>query len=77
MRDRSRKDIGAFLSDLRKRQGIADWRVRQAEHALRIFHKVFLPHYVPEKRTVMQIAKTRGIPSKGSERMVREERDAR
>ena len=36
LKDRSRKDIEAFLADLGKRQGIADWQVRQAEHALKI-----------------------------------------
>jgi Phage integrase, N-terminal SAM-like domain len=49
LKDRSRKDIEAFLADLRKRQGIADWQVRQAEHALRILYEVFLPHYTPER----------------------------
>ena len=36
LKDRSKKDIEAFLADLGKRRGIADWQVRQAEHALRI-----------------------------------------
>lgn len=40
--DRSRKDIEAFLADLGKRRGIADWQVRQAEHALRILYEIFL-----------------------------------
>ncbi len=35
LRSRSREDIEAFLSDLGKRRGIADWQVRQAEHALK------------------------------------------
>ena len=30
VRPRSRKDIEAFLADLGKRRGIADWQVRQA-----------------------------------------------
>ncbi|MDP3039246.1 MAG: tyrosine-type recombinase/integrase, partial [Deltaproteobacteria bacterium] len=30
LKDRSRKDIEAFLADLGKRRGIADWQVRQA-----------------------------------------------
>ena len=36
LKERSGKDIEAFLADLRKRRGIADWQVRQAEHVLRI-----------------------------------------
>jgi integron integrase len=51
--DRSRKDIEAFLSDLRKRQGIADWQVRQAEHALRILYEIFLPQYAPERQAAV------------------------
>jgi len=50
LKERSRKDIEAFLSDLRKRQGIADWQVRQAEHALRILYEIFLPRYAPERQ---------------------------
>jgi len=53
LRDRSRKDIEAFLSDLRKRQGIADWQVRQAEHALRILYEIFLPQYAPERQAAV------------------------
>jgi hypothetical protein len=52
LKDRSRKDVEAFLADLGKRRGIAEWQVRQAEHALRILYEIFLPHYVPEKHTV-------------------------
>jgi integron integrase len=51
LKDRSRKDIEAFLADLGKRRGIADWQVRQAEHALRILYEIFLPHYSPERHT--------------------------
>ena len=40
--DRSGKDIEAFLFHLGKRQGIADWQVRQAEHALRILYEILL-----------------------------------
>ena len=43
LKERSGKDIEAFLADLRKRRGIADWQVRQAEHALRILYEIFLP----------------------------------
>jgi len=51
--DRSRKDIEAFLVHLGKRRGIADWQVRQAEHALRILYEIFLPRYAPEKHTAV------------------------
>jgi integron integrase len=50
LKDRSRKDVEAFLASLGKRQGIAEWQVRQAEHALRILYENFLPHYAPEKQ---------------------------
>jgi len=53
LKERSRKDIEAFLADLRKRRGIADWQVRQAEHALKILYEIFLPHYAPEKHTAV------------------------
>jgi hypothetical protein len=46
LKDRSGKDIEAFLADLRKRRGIADWQVRQAEHALRIL-SVCVPRQKP------------------------------
>jgi len=48
LKERSRKDVEAYLADLGKRQGIADWQVRQAEHALRILYEIFLPQYAPE-----------------------------
>jgi hypothetical protein len=51
LQDRPRKDIEAFLADMGKRRGIADWQVRQAEHALRILYETFLPRYSPEKQT--------------------------
>ena len=51
LKERSRKDIEAFLADLGKRRGIADWQVRQAEHALRILYEIFLPRYSPERHT--------------------------
>jgi integron integrase len=51
LRDRSGEDIESFLSDLGKRKSIADWQVRQAEHALKILYEIFLPHYAPEKHT--------------------------
>ncbi len=49
LKERTGKDIEAFLADLRKRRGLADWQVRQAEHALRILYENFLPDYVPER----------------------------
>ena len=74
LRDRSRKDIEAFLSDLGKRTGIAAWQVRQAEHALKILYEIFLPHYTPERQAAVgptrkpsaQVAKARmdGFPDR-------------
>jgi hypothetical protein len=32
LKERTGKDIEAFLSDLAKRSGIADWQVQQAKH---------------------------------------------
>jgi integron integrase len=53
LKDRSQKDIEAFLADLGKRRRIADWQVRQAKHALMILYEIFLPHYAPEKHTAV------------------------
>ena len=49
LQDRSGKDIQAFLADLAQRQGVADWQVRQANHALKILYETFLPHFASEK----------------------------
>ncbi|MEW6376713.1 MAG: integron integrase [Thermodesulfobacteriota bacterium] len=49
LKERTGKDIEAFLADLRKRRAVADWQVRQAEHALRILYEYFLPGYAPER----------------------------
>lgn len=49
LQDRSGKDIQAFLADLAQRQGVADWQVQQAKHALKILYEMFLPHYASEK----------------------------
>jgi integrase len=49
LQGRSGKDIHAFLADLAQRQGVADWQVRQANHALKILYEMFLPHYTAEK----------------------------
>jgi integron integrase len=51
LKTRSRNDIEAFLTDLEKRKGVADWQVRQAEHALKVLYEIFLPAYAPEKTT--------------------------
>ncbi len=56
LKDSSREDIEAFLADLAKRPGIADWQVRQAEYALRILYEIFLPNYHPEKKTPAKTA---------------------
>ena len=53
LKDRSRKDIESYLASLGKRQSIADWQVRQAEHALKILFEIFLPRYAPEEPTVV------------------------
>jgi len=49
LQDRSGKDTQAFLADLAQRQGVADWQVRQANHALKILYETFLPHFASEK----------------------------
>ena len=49
LKDRSAEDIETFLADLAKHPGIAEWQVRQAEHALKILYETFLPNYHPEK----------------------------
>jgi integron integrase len=49
MRERSGKEIQAFLADLAQRQGVAEWQIRQARHALKIFYEIFLPRFVSEK----------------------------
>jgi len=51
LRDRSREDIAAFLADLGKRPGTAEWQVKEAEHALKILYEVFLPAYAPANLT--------------------------
>jgi integron integrase len=61
LRDRSRPDVEAFLSDLSKRPGVVDWQVRQAEHALRILYEVFLPAYAP--RDIAKVKAERERPS--------------
>jgi len=45
--------LEAFLADLDKRRGIADWQVRQAEHALKILYEIFLRRYTPERQAAV------------------------
>lgn len=47
LRDRTRDDIEAFLTDLSKRPGATEWQVKQAQHSLKILYEVFLPNYGP------------------------------
>ena len=56
LKDRSGKDIESFLSNPGKRKSIADWQVRQAEHALKILYEIFLPHYASEGQTAAESA---------------------
>jgi integron integrase len=56
LKERSGEDIKAYLIDLAKRPGIADWQVRQAEYALKILYEIFLPNYHPEKKTPVRTA---------------------
>jgi hypothetical protein len=49
LKARSAEDIKSFLASLSRREGIASWQVRQAEHALRILYEIFLPAYSPTK----------------------------
>ena len=57
--DRSRKDIEAFLVHLGKRRGVADWQVRQAEHALRILYEIFLVRKTVKEAAVLRRRLTR------------------
>jgi hypothetical protein len=62
LRNRSRKDIEAFLVEMGKKPGIMDWQVAQAGHALKILYETFLPGYVPQplaqKKTEKNESKT-------------------
>ncbi len=49
LKARSAEDVRAFLDSLSRREGIADWKLRQAEHALRILYESFIPSYSPGK----------------------------
>ena len=62
LRDHSREDIESFLEDLRNRQGIEEWQVRQAEHAMEILYQEFLPGYVPAQTS----ASPRSGPATGT-----------
>jgi hypothetical protein len=46
LRERTSDDIRAFLTDLQK-QKISEWKMRQAEHALKVLYEDFLPGYIP------------------------------
>jgi integron integrase len=69
LRDRTRDDIDAFLEDLGKRPGTAEWQVRQAEHSLKILYEVFLPNYAPvnlaEETKEARERKAEGSEAKG------------
>jgi Phage integrase family len=49
LKARSAQDIKDFLGSLGQREGVADWQVRQAEHAPKILYEIFLPNYSPAK----------------------------
>ncbi|MEW6668757.1 MAG: integron integrase [Thermodesulfobacteriota bacterium] len=57
LKKRCGKDIQAFLAHLAGREGIADWQVRQAGHALKLLYEVFLPQYSPRKSVSAEAAK--------------------
>ena len=52
LKERTGEDIEAFLADLRKRRGVADWQARQAEYALKILYEIFLPSQTPPAKRV-------------------------
>ncbi len=64
LKDRSGKDIEAFLASLGERKGITEWQVRQAEHALKILYEIFLPRYSPARSTRLEPPRKRP-PTKG------------
>jgi hypothetical protein len=55
LRERSRKDLMLFLTQLGEHAQVKDWQVKQAEHALKLFYEVFLPGYHPDGGDVGQI----------------------
>jgi len=63
LRERSREDIDAFLAHLGTNQGIEDWQMRQAKHALKILYEFFLPNYEPAKAKKMAAETRREEPS--------------
>lgn len=64
LKSRSGKDVEAFLAALGQREGIAQWQVRQAEHALRILYEIFLPQYSARGPTIA--APANQPPSRGA-----------
>jgi hypothetical protein len=51
LRERTKEDIEAFLADIGKQPGSADWQAKQAEYALKILYEIFLPNYIPPNKT--------------------------
>lgn len=49
LKERSGRDVEAFLRSLADRGDLQGWQVKQAEHALRILYESFLPHYQPSQ----------------------------
>jgi len=66
LKARSAEDIRAFLASLSQREEIADWRVRQAEYALRILYEAFLPAYSPGRHATAEPSSKTPSDNKGS-----------
>ncbi|HBA53355.1 MAG TPA: integron integrase [Syntrophorhabdus aromaticivorans] len=67
LRDRSMEDIEGFLASMRKRRGISEWQVKQAERALTILYEVFLPGYAPRTEEMEENEReqaTKNVPSR-------------
>ncbi|MDD5205052.1 MAG: phage integrase N-terminal SAM-like domain-containing protein, partial [Desulfobacterales bacterium] len=65
LKSRSAEDIRAFLAALSQREEIADWKVRQAEYALRMLYEAFLPTYSPGRHASAEPSKA-PLDNKGS-----------
>ncbi|MGQ9858531.1 MAG: hypothetical protein ACUVS3_07550 [Thermodesulfobacteriota bacterium] len=48
LRERSGRDVEAFLAQSGQRENIADWQLCQVGHALELLYEVFLPRYAPD-----------------------------
>jgi hypothetical protein len=57
--------VPAFVASLGKDAGIQDWQVRQAEHAVRLFHQVVPPGHEDVSTTGEATNELRGDPSAG------------